>query len=180
MPVSQRHLLPTRRPQVGLKKTIVLMLIVALVAALGSTATAGKKKKKGPKPFTSSEGLIGVPHTVLYSSSGEVNSVTAKEFEARCAIPASNGLDAYVWEVPAEYQAIESNIETFSAGSSYDLYAFFYKEDCTLQAYSLTASGSTGLVANAPKGIMPAGTAYVLMANFLGDPAAAIHFELKP
>lgn len=166
----------------GLKKTVVLMVIVAMVGALvAAPATAAKKKKKkGPKPFTSSEGLIGVPHTVYYSSTGEVHSVTAKEFENRCVIPASNGLDAYVWEVPAEYQAIESNIETFSAGDAYDLYAFFYKEDCTLQPYALAASGSTGLVAFAPRGIMPPGTAYVVMANFLGDPGAAIHFTLKP
>ena len=164
-----------------LHRSLVLMLVVALVAALAAApATAGKKKKKGPKPFVSSDGLIAVPHTMLYASSGEVNSVTANEFENTCAIPASNGLDAYVWEVPAEYQAIDSNIKTFSAGDAYDLYAFFYKDDCTLQPYSLQASGSTGLVANAPYGQMPAGTAYVLMANFLGDPAAAIHFELAP
>ena len=165
----------------GLKKTVILMLVVAVAAALvAAPATAAKKKKKGPKPFTSSEGLIAVPHTMLYATSGEVNSVTANEFENNCGIPVSNGVDAYVWEVPAEYQAIDSTIETFSAGDAYDLYAFFYKDDCTLQAYSLQASGSTGLVAHAPTGIMPAGTAYVLMANFLGDPAAAIHFELKP
>lgn len=163
-----------------LKKIMVLTLVVAVIAALVvAPATAGKKKK-GPKPYTSPEGLIAVPHTMLYASTGEVNSVTANEFENLCAIPVSNGLDAYVWEVPAEYKSIDSNIETFSAGSAYDLYAFFYKEDCTLQPYSLQASGSTGLVTNAPKGQMPAGTAYVLMANFLGDPAAAIHFTLKP
>jgi hypothetical protein len=164
-----------------LKRSVILVLVIALVAAIAAApASAAKKKKKGPKPFVSSEGTIAVPHTMLFASTGEVNSVTANEFENRCEIPASNGLDAYVWEVPAEYQTIESNIETFSAGSAYDLYAFFYKEDCTLQPYSLQASGSTGLVANAPSGIMPPGTFYVLMANFLGDPAAAIHFELKP
>jgi hypothetical protein len=160
-----------------LKNGLILLVVLALVAALGAPAVAGKKKK--PKPFTSDEGLIAVPHTLLYATSGDVNSVTANEFENTCSIPASNGLDAYVWEVPAEYQKITSDIKSFSAASMYDLYVFFYKADCTLQPYSLQASGTAGAT-HAPYGEMPKGTAYVLMANFLGDPAGAIHFELTP
>ena len=161
-----------------LRRVLTVLLVLALVASLGVPAMAGKKKK--PKPFTSEDGLIAVPHTLLYATSNEVNSVTANEFENLCQVPVTNGLDAYVWEVPADYQNIESTIKAASTASAYDLYVFFYKEDCTLQAYSLQASGSTELIQQAPTGLMPAGTHYVLMANFLGDPAATVNFTLTP
>ena len=159
-------------------RIVTVLVVLAIVATLGMPAMAGKKKK--PKPFTSEDGIIAVPHTLLYATSGEVNSVTANEFENLCQIPATNGLDAYVWEVPAEYQTIESTIESASTADAYNLYIFFYKEDCTLQSYSLQATSATELIQQAPKGLMPAGTHYVLMANFLGDPAATINFTLTP
>ena len=155
-------------------------LLAALVAALViasplGPATAGQKK---PKPYKSEEGIIAVPHTMLNSSTGEVNSVTAKEFEARCEIPASNGLDAYVYEVPKAYQKIEADIAArANASIAWDLYVFFYSKDCTRAPYSLGAQGS---VAQADvEGIMPKGTAYVLVADFAGEPTT-VFYELKP
>lgn len=161
------------------RRLIALVAVFALVASLGAPATAGKKKK-APKPYTSEEGRIAVPHTLLYASTAEVNSVTANEFEARCEIPASNGFDAYVYEVPAEYQKIQANFHAYGKASlGWDLYAFFYKEDCTLQPYAITASGTTSFSKQDAEGIMPAGTAYVLIADFLGDPAT-VYYELSP
>lgn len=164
------------------KKTLVLALVVALCASLSADAVAGKKKKKkkGPKPYTSEEGMILVPHTMLVSSTGEVNSVTAKEFENRCEIPASNGLDAYVYEVPRNYQKIEADIAVKGAAQmGWQLYAFFYDENCARNPQAITPGGTTDFIEQDAEGIMPAGTAYVLVADFLGSPAT-VHYELKP
>ncbi len=157
-------------------KYMVVALVLALVASLAAPALAGKKK---PKPYTSPDGVIALAHTMLYSSTGEVNSVTAREFQARCAVPATNGLDAFVYEVPAAYQKIQSNI-TATADSSvgHDLYAFFYDKTCKLLPTSVTAGAVVG-EKNDAEGIMPAGVSWVLLANFAGDPAV-VRFELKP
>jgi hypothetical protein len=159
------------------KKTLAVVMAVMLAATLLGPAAVAKKRKK-PKPYTSEEGIIAAPHTMLYATSGEVNSVTANEFETTCSIPVSNGVDAYVYEVPAEYQKIEADISvTATAQVAWDLYAYFYKSDCTLQPYSLQAAGTVAM--NDIQGLMPAGTAYVLIADFAGDPAT-VQYELKP
>lgn len=149
---------------------------IGLVVSLIGPATAGKKK---PKPYSSDEGQIAVAHTMLFSSTGEVNSVTAKEFENTCSIPVSNGLDAYVYEVPAAYQKIQANIEAIGRSSiGHDLYIFFYDKDCVRNPVAVSAASAVGEQSDA-SGIMPAGTAYVLIASFAGDPVT-IHYELKP
>lgn len=165
-----------------LRKTLVVMLVLALCASLSADAMAGKKKKKkkGPEPYTSEEGMILVPHTMLVSSTGEVNSITAQEFENTCAIPATNGLDAYVYEVPEDYQKIEADIVVKGAAQlGWQLYAFFYTEDCERSPIAITPGGTTDLIEQDAEGFMPAGTAYVLVADFLGDPVT-VHYELKP
>jgi hypothetical protein len=160
----------------ALKKTLALAVVLVLGASLVTPAVAGKKK--GPKPYKSEEGIIAAPHTMLYSSTGKLNSVTANEFEARCAIPVTNGLDAYVYEVPKEYQTIQANITAHGAAQvAWDMYAFFYSKDCELNPYAVTAQG-TVTMADA-EGIMPAGTAWVLLADYAGDPAT-IYYELSP
>ncbi|MDP9068580.1 MAG: hypothetical protein M3N53_09615 [Actinomycetota bacterium] len=157
-------------------KYILMALVMALVASSMTPALAGKKK---PKPYKSPDGVIAVAHTMLFASTGEVNSVTANEFEARCEIPATNGLDAYVYEVPKAYQKIQSNIlATADSQVGHDLYAFFYDKDCVLLPTSVQAGAVVG-EKNDAEGIMPAGVSWVLLANFAGDPAV-VRFELKP
>ena len=157
-----------------MKKFVAVILTVLAVAALATPASAGKK----PKPYKSEDGIILVGHTLLYASTGDTNSVTAKEFENTCAIPASNGFDAYVYEVPKEYQTIQANITAHSqAQVAWDLYIFFYDKDCTRNPITIQAQGS--VTKSDASGVMPAGTAYVLIANFAGDPAP-INYELKP
>jgi hypothetical protein len=162
--------------------TVKRMLAIALALVVGASLIAGTAtaaKKKGPKPYKSEEGMVAIPHTLLRASSGQQNSITIQEFENRCAVPASNGLDAYVFEVPEDYRKIDATITTHATATYYDLYALFYDESCKLGAYALEASGSTGLSTEAPYGTMPAGTAYVVIADFLGDPAT-VSFDLKP
>jgi hypothetical protein len=159
-----------------LKRALAMAVAVAVAATLVTPAAAGKKQ--GPKPYTSEDGVIAVPHTLLYASTGEMNSVTGREFEARCAIPGSNGLDAYVYEVPKEYQAIDADIAAIGdAPVGWDLYIFFYDKDCKRNTMTVQAQGA--VTESDAEGLMPKGTAYVLIADFAGGPAT-IHYELKP
>ena len=165
-----------------MKKTLALLLTLILAASLAGTAAAGKKKAKGPKPYKSEEVTIQFGHTVQYGNSGTVVGVTPQEFINRCAIPSSNGLDAYVWEVPEDYKNVDALITAVGAGGSlgYDLDIFLFDESCAITfASQNTTADETAVMAK--------GTAYILIHNFgtssvpVGgsDPVTA-HFELKP
>jgi hypothetical protein len=156
------------------KKLIAAFLVLGLLVAFSAPAAA-KKKKKGPKPYTSEEATINVGHTVLYSQSGTLLSATAQEFLNSCAIPQSNGLDAYVYEAPAEYQNTTASIQAFGGPGTqvaYDLDIFLFDSSCSQLAVFNSTSVDEG-------GILPKGTAYVLIYNYLGDPVT-VHYELKP
>lgn len=93
-----------------MKKTIALLLMLAVAATMSAPASAAKKKPKGPKPYKSEEVTIQLGHSVHYGNSGTLVSLTAQEFMNSCAIPNTNGIDAYVWEVPADYKNVESTL----------------------------------------------------------------------
>ena len=156
------------------KRALTLGLVV-LLAAMVHPALAGKKKAK-LKPYKSEEVTVAVAHTVAYSATGSVNSVTAKEFENACAIPSSNGLDAYVFEVPKEYQSTTAVVKAIGSAATpagYDLDIYMYDADCQLKLNSI-AEGTD------ETGSMPAGIAYVLVHNYLGEPNVSFHLELAP
>jgi hypothetical protein len=154
------------------KKLIALALSLPLLF-VGSNALAGKK---APKPYKSEEVTIAVAHPVFYGQSGAVNTVTAKEFENSCAAPASNGLDAYVFEVPKDYQGMPAEISAIGASAGpagYDLDIYLYDAACkTTLAINAAGTDETG--------VMPKGTAWILIQNYLGDPGLSAHIELKP
>jgi len=154
------------------KKT--LLIVLALFVAAAPYAVAGKKKK--PKPWKSEEVTIAVAHPVFYGNSGEVNNVTAQEFENTCAEPASQGLDAWVFEVPAPYQKLDAAVDAIgksSGAAGYDLDMFFYDAECAI----LMASQAEG---TDEAGYLPKGTTWVLVHNYLGDPNTSLHIEIKP
>jgi hypothetical protein len=166
-----RHLV---KEDAMVRRTLSLALVL-LLAAMIQPAVAGKKKPK-VKPYKSEEATIAVAHPLFYSNTGSVNSVTAKEFENTCATPASNGLDAYVFEVPTEYQTITATIKAVGSAKTpaeYDLDAYFYDKDCAVKG----ASNGEG---TDESGVMPAGIAWILVDNYLGEPAVSFHIELTP
>ena len=156
------------------RRTMILGLVLVL-AAMVQPASAGKKKPKA-KPYKSEEVTVGVAHPVFYDATGSVNDVTAKEFESTCATPASNGLDAYVFEVPAAYQNITASVKaigTATTPAGYDLDVFMYDKDCAVKAVS-NGEGTD------ETGVMPAGISWILVQNYLGEPAVSLHIELTP
>lgn len=156
------------------RRTLALALVL-LLAAMVHPAMAGKKKPK-VKPYKSEQGTIAVAHPLFYDATGSINSVTAKEFETSCATPASNGVDAYVFEVPAAYQSITASVKAIGVAqtpAAYDLDAYMYDKDCAL----IAKSNSEG---TDESGVMPAGVAWILVDNYLGEPAVSLHIELAP
>ena len=155
-------------------KKLAILGLVLVIGLVAQPAIAGKKK--GPKPWKSEQGTIGVAHPVFYTSSQSVNSITAKEFESGCALPASNGLDGYVFEVPAEYQKIQASLAAVGAGAGtpagYDLDVFMYDANCAVTFVS-QATGTD------EQSVMPKGTAFVFVNNYLGEPELPVHLELK-
>lgn len=156
----------------GMKKLIAVAAALALVA-VPSAASAGKKK--GPAPYKSETVAVATGHPVLHSATGTLLSVTAQEFMNTCAIPGSNGLDAYVFEVPAEYQKINAYLSATATAPSpagYDLDAYLFDAECQLtQAVNAEGTDQEGSVLK--------GTAYILIHNYLPGPMDA-QIELKP
>lgn len=160
---------------------MALAVALALTATIvGPAAAAKKKKSKGPKPYVSEEVTIQVGHSAMYGNSGTVLGITAQEFINTCAIPGSNGLDAYVFEVPVDYQKIDTSVSAIGTGGAlpYDLDMFFFDEGCQVTGVSQTTSVDE-------IGLAPAGSAYILVHNFGegtagGGDSVTAHIELKP
>lgn len=157
------------------KKLLILGLVLALAAALAAPATAAKKK--GPKPFKSEVISAAVGHPVFFSASGTVVGVTSQEFINRCALPTSNGLDAAVFEVPADYQKITSQIEATGVGATDS--AVPADVDIYLFDSSCASVGAFNSVGTSESGVLAAGTAFVLLHNYTGGPTD-LQFTLKP
>lgn len=154
-----------------MRKLIAVAAALAIVVA-PSAAFAGKKK---PKPYKSETVSIAAGHPVFNGASGSVLAVTAQEFIARCAIPSSNGLDAYVFEVPAAYQKIESQLEvtgTPGAPAPYDVDVYTFDSSCAITS----AQNSPG---TDQTGYLFKGTAFVLVHNYEPGPVD-VQLTLKP
>ena len=154
------------------KKLLILGLVLALAAAFAAPATA--KKKKGPKPYTSEEVTVQIGHPVLNSQSGTVVGVTPQEFLQTCALPSTNGLDAYVFEVPKEYQKIQSLIEATGAAQGVDPDIDIYLFDS-----SCAPVGKFNAAGTDESGVLAPGTAFILLHNYTGGPTT-MQFTLKP
>ena len=154
-----------------LKKTIALGLALAL-SLVGSAAVAKTKK---PKPYKSEDVQIAIAHPVVYGSTGSVNSVTAQEFQNSCAIPNSNGLDGYVFEVPKQFSKIDAQLDAIGeagGAAGYDLDIYLYSPDCTpTLAFNQEGTDEAAL--------LPKGTGWIFVHNYLGDPNTTFHIEIK-
>lgn len=157
------------------RKVLVLGLILALAAVTAAPASA--KKKKGPKPYKSEIVTVEFGHPMFHGNSGSLVGITPQEFLNTCAIPGTNGIDAYVFEVPAEYQKIQSVIDASGVGTTdgavaADIDIYLFDEACAFNGVFNTAGTSES-------GVLAAGTKYVLLHNYTGGPTD-LGFTLKP
>lgn len=157
-----------------LRKTLVTLVTAALVAAPAGTGAFAKGKKKKPKPYVSEEIAIQTGHPAAHSQSGTLLTVTAQEFIRTCAIPSSNGVDAAVYEVPADYQGLTASVKAIGTGAAapYDLDLYLFDETCTEVAY-YNPAGTDEI------GILTPDTAFVLVHNYEPGPVTT-HIELAP
>ena len=158
-----------------MRKHLAIAVVVVLVAALAGTALAGKKRK--PNSYKSEDVEISVGHTATLEPPEVILSVTAQEFIRTCALPSSNGLDAYVFEVPAPYRRIGALITAHGQGGSPyapDPDIFLFTESCQLTEYFIEVGPDE-------IGAMRKGTAFILINNgsIIGGPMSA-WFELAP
>jgi hypothetical protein len=152
-------------------KKFVILGVIAALAVMSPAASAAKK----PKPYKSEDVQIAVAHPILWGNTGSINSVTAKEFEQTCALPSSNGLDGYIFQVPKEFAKVDAQIDakgTPGGPAGYDLDIYLYDSNCqpTL-AFNTAGTDETGLI--------PKGTPWVFVHNYLGDPNTTFHIEIK-
>ena len=157
------------------RKLLILGLVIALAAAIAAPAAA--KKKKGPKPYKSEIVTVEIGHPMFHGNSGSLVGITPQEFLNTCAIPGTNGIDAYVFEVPAEYQKIQSQIEASGVGTTdgalpADIDIYLFDEACAFHGVFNNAGTDES-------GVLAAGTKYVLLHNYTGGPTD-LGFTLKP
>lgn len=153
-----------------MRRVLVLVLALSLVTgAMLAPATAKKKKKKKFVPVTfEASGTITVMNPTDYLV-GEA-SITKNEFLANCALPASQGLDAYVVELSEEISKVPAQVGVrgSDAGVGHDLDMYFYSAEC-----APTGSASTETADEI--GVFPAGTKWVVVSAFAG---LEIEFDL--
>lgn len=157
------------------KKTLVALVAASLVAAPAGAGALAKGKKKGPKPYVSPEITIQTGHPAFHGQSGTLLTVTAQEFIRRCALPATNGVDAAVYEVPVEYRGVSATsvkaIGTDPA-ANYDLDLYLFDESCTeVAAYNPVGTDEVGMLTE--------DTAFVLVHDYEPGPVT-VHIELTP
>lgn len=157
------------------KKLLILGLVLAVAAALAAPASAGKKK--GPKPYKSEVVTVQLGHPVFNGQSGTVVGITPQEFINTCALPTTNGVDAYVFEVPKDYQKITSSIEATGVGvtdaaAPADVDIYLFDSSCA-------DHGKFNSAGTSESGVLMAGTAYIVLHNYTGGPTD-LQFTLKP
>lgn len=149
-----------------MKKLLVLALVLGLVVSI--IGPAGAKKKKAPKPYVTEEVTMELGHPVANGNSGSLVSVTGQEFLNTCAVPSSNGVDGWVFEVPAEYQKIAASAEAVGTGATdsampADMDMYFFDETCK-QVGQANAAGTDEFGAINP------GVAFIFLHNYTGGP----------
>jgi hypothetical protein len=140
----------------SLKSAITAMVAVGMLgAAVPATTQAKPKAKPKPKTFTAS-GLIAGAGFVTHSN-----------FIAQCPeIPATQGVDAFVVEVPMEFAAkpSEATVKATSVSTDGTVELSYYTYGCD----------QGELYANPPTTV-PAGTGYIVVQDLFGG---AVDFEL--
>lgn len=159
-----------RKPLVALVAASLALTVVSAPPAL-----AGKKKKP-PAPVT---------RTVTFEESGSMTApgpsgavlfgVTEGEFVQvnTCAsLPASQGFDGWVVELPEEFRLGTGTVTITGADASgaHDMDAYFYDGGCTLMGEVSLTEGAD------PAGAIPPGATWVVVDLFSG---AGATFDLK-
>ena len=148
------------------RRIIVLGLSLSLLTAIsGPAATAA------PVPFTTT-GSIATSDVVDAWIVGPT-SVTVREFAATCAIPTTQGFDAFVIELPSEMSraAADVRVDWSAAASAHNVHMWFANARCGTTGHAGAYNSVLGETHE--EGTFPRDTKYVLVIATLG---AALDF----
>lgn len=145
---------------VAVKKVVTTLLAGVLVLA-GIAGSAEAKKKPRPLVTFEAEGSTTLSNPTDLMGHG----ITRTEFENSCAVPTiTQGVDGFVIELPRKVSAVTTRVSVNGASASgvglMDL--FFFSDLCGDMGEILGSDDFDPL--------MPAGTKFVLVTNWLGDP----------
>lgn len=144
-----------------------LAAIATLLAGALSTPAAAT-----PGRFEASGSFaIGIEDAAIL---GGPSNVTKREFRTLCAIPTSQGLEAYVVQLPDALSNIAGDVRVeWAQPTPYnDIYMEFYGPDCAFIGAAGLYDGSDGTT---EVGSFPAGTRYILIS---ATTAALVEFTL--
>lgn len=168
----------------------LLMVGFLLAGAVLAAPASASHEAPTPKPYRSETVTVQVGRHPMAVNTDSGNpgwlGITAREFteSVPCALPESNGLDAAVFKIPAAYRRIPSQITAVGKGTTdaavptdVDIYVFRLKtaggNACGYYGRFTTPSSSP------ESGVVPTGTAFVMLHNVLGGPTD-LHFTLRP
>ena len=146
------------RFRVSVRRLAALGLVLAVAVGIVAAPAQSKPKRVKPRSFEA-EGTLLTANPITLRRIG----VTRGDFQRNCAIPPTQGIDGYVIPVPEEFQSSES--ATYVTGTDAigqpDLDMYYFDAECAEIGASATGRFSE-------TGVMPAGTAFVLVSAFLG------------
>ncbi|HVE75940.1 MAG TPA: hypothetical protein VND22_04130 [Actinomycetota bacterium] len=149
-------------------------IAVAISAAILMGAFIGPVTAK-PTTFEAS-GRFALPNTLAEGHFWVVAvdsswGITGTEFRRTCTIPASQGLDGYVVELPDNLSTVpvDVNLDVTAGTKFHKTYMIFFDKNCR-------TVGWNGWNTDDDQGLMPLGTKYVLVTARLG---AFFTFDLK-
>ena len=144
-----------------MRRIIVLVLACCLLSgAMFAPAASAKKKKKAPPITFEASGAFEL------SNPGDAEadaSVTKSEFLQACAIPASQGVDAYVVELSDEMSKVTAQVDLLGSDAAgiYDLDMYYYGPDCA-------PTGSASTAEPEETGVFPVGTKWIVVSAYFG------------
>lgn len=135
--------------------TFLAAIATLLAGALSmpAAATPGRFEASGSFALGIEDGAI----------LGGPSNVTKREFRTLCAIPTSQGVEAYVVQLPDALSNIagDARVEWAQPTPSNDIYMEFYGPDC---AFIGAAGLYDGFDGRMEVGSFPAGTHYILVS----------------
>lgn len=159
-----------------LNRSLLLALVMCFALIWAAPVTAKGKKKNQVAEWNSPEVAILAPHPALYSESGSVLGVTPVDFVRSCAVPSTNGVDAYVFEVPEQYAGLPAKATAVGNPAGViasDIDMFTFDDACALQA-EFAGPGTT------QEGETDANTRFVVVVNSSGHLNQMLHLTLVP
>ena len=142
------------------RATVLVLACSLLTGAVFAPAASAKKNRKPPPVTFETSGAFEL------SNPGDAEadaSVTKSEFLQTCALPASQGLDAFVVELSDEISKVTAQVTLSGSDAAdiYDLDMYYYGADCA-------PIGSASTAEPEEASVFPVGTRWIVVSAYFG------------